>query len=121
MGVIDPNNNVLTTATARNKKVAEQEASRLALELLESDIPANITKKVAHMSSPKPSPVLGPSTPPFAPLSDSPLSNAPLSDTPLSNSPLSNMPLSNPPLSNPPVMPSSEGKKFIQRYPSFKK
>jgi len=35
MGVLDPNDVVLTTATARNKKVAEQDASRLALELLE--------------------------------------------------------------------------------------
>ena len=67
MGVIDPNNNVLTTATARNKKVAEQEASRLALELLESDVSANVTKKVNHTISPKPSPVLGPSSPPSEP------------------------------------------------------
>jgi hypothetical protein len=35
MGVLDPHDNVLVTSTARNKKVAEQEASRLALELLE--------------------------------------------------------------------------------------
>jgi len=34
MGVLDPNNSVIATATARNKKVAEQEASRLALEQL---------------------------------------------------------------------------------------
>jgi ribonuclease-3 len=34
MGVLDPADNVIATATARNKKVAEQEASRLALELL---------------------------------------------------------------------------------------
>jgi ribonuclease-3 len=64
MGVIDPSNNVLTTATARNKKVAEQEASRLALELLDSDINTNVTKKVNQTISPKPSPILGPSTPP---------------------------------------------------------
>jgi len=38
MGVLDPHNNILTTATARNKKVAEQEASRLALELLEPSL-----------------------------------------------------------------------------------
>ena len=31
-----PLDNVVTTATARNKKVAEQEASRLALELFET-------------------------------------------------------------------------------------
>lgn len=31
MGVIDPNGTVIATATARNKQVAEQEASRLAL------------------------------------------------------------------------------------------
>jgi ribonuclease-3 len=35
MGVLDPNDKVIATSTARNKKVAEQEASRLALELLE--------------------------------------------------------------------------------------
>ena len=35
MGVLDPNDNIITTATARNKKVAEQEASRAALDLLE--------------------------------------------------------------------------------------
>lgn len=35
MGVLSITDEVLTTATARNKKVAEQEASRLALELLE--------------------------------------------------------------------------------------
>lgn len=33
MGVIDPNGRVIATSTARNKKVAEQEASRLALEV----------------------------------------------------------------------------------------
>jgi ribonuclease-3 len=38
MGVLDPNDKILTTATARNKKVAEQEASRMALELLEPSI-----------------------------------------------------------------------------------
>lgn len=32
MGVLDPNGKVVATSTARNKKVAEQEASRLALE-----------------------------------------------------------------------------------------
>jgi ribonuclease-3 len=34
MGVLDPNGKVVATSTARNKKVAEQEASRLALEVL---------------------------------------------------------------------------------------
>ena len=34
MGVLDPHDTVVAVATARNKKVAEQEASRLALELL---------------------------------------------------------------------------------------
>lgn len=34
MGVLDPNGKVVATSTARNKKVAEQEASRLALEAL---------------------------------------------------------------------------------------
>jgi ribonuclease-3 len=33
MGVLDPNGRVVATSTARNKKVAEQEASRLALEV----------------------------------------------------------------------------------------
>lgn len=37
MGVLDPNDVVIATATARNKKVAEQEASRLALEALHDD------------------------------------------------------------------------------------
>jgi ribonuclease III len=37
MGVLDPSDNVLATATARNKKVAEQEASRLTLEMLMTD------------------------------------------------------------------------------------
>jgi hypothetical protein len=37
MGVIDPKDEskILATSTARNKKVAEQEASKLALLLLE--------------------------------------------------------------------------------------
>jgi ribonuclease-3 len=37
MGVIDINGNIVATATSRNKKVAEQDASRLALEKLELD------------------------------------------------------------------------------------
>ena len=36
MGVLDVQGNILATYTARNKKVAEQEASRLALERLEA-------------------------------------------------------------------------------------
>jgi len=40
MGVVDPQDRILTTATARNKKVAEQEASRAALELLGGDVPS---------------------------------------------------------------------------------
>jgi len=36
MGVLDIHGAVVATATSRNKKVAEQEASRLALEVLES-------------------------------------------------------------------------------------
>jgi ribonuclease-3 len=35
MGVLDPNDIVIATATARNKKVAEQESSRIALERLQ--------------------------------------------------------------------------------------
>jgi ribonuclease-3 len=38
MGVLDPNDKILTTATARNKKVAEQEASRAALDILEPSL-----------------------------------------------------------------------------------
>jgi ribonuclease-3 len=38
MGVLDPDDNVLATSTARNKKVAEQEASRLTLELLQGNV-----------------------------------------------------------------------------------
>ena len=34
MGVVDPSDKIIARATARNKKVAEQEASRLALEVL---------------------------------------------------------------------------------------
>ena len=34
MGVMDPQGTVIATSTARNKKVAEQEASRLALDIL---------------------------------------------------------------------------------------
>jgi ribonuclease-3 len=34
MGVVDPDDNIIAMSTARNKKVAEQEASRLALEKL---------------------------------------------------------------------------------------
>jgi len=36
MGVLDPMDRVVAISTARNKKVAEQEASRLALEILEA-------------------------------------------------------------------------------------
>jgi len=34
MGVLDPQGSVIATSTAKNKKVAEQEASRLALEIV---------------------------------------------------------------------------------------
>ena len=37
MGVLDPNDVILTTATARSKKVAEQEASRMALDYFEEE------------------------------------------------------------------------------------
>jgi ribonuclease-3 len=37
MGVLDPSGVVIATSTARNKKVAEQDASRLALEVLAGD------------------------------------------------------------------------------------
>jgi hypothetical protein len=51
MGVIDPSDKILTTATARNKKVAEQEASRLALELLEPSL--NESMNMKKVASPK--------------------------------------------------------------------
>ena len=38
MGVLDPSDKIIATATARNKKVAEQEASRVALELLDKNV-----------------------------------------------------------------------------------
>jgi ribonuclease-3 len=47
MGVLDPNEKILTTATARNKKVAEQEASRLALEQLDPSIELPVMEMVA--------------------------------------------------------------------------
>ena len=42
MGVLDPQGHVVVTSTARNKKVAEQEASRLALEIYTKKI---VTRK----------------------------------------------------------------------------
>jgi dsRNA-specific ribonuclease len=45
MGVLDPNDKIITTATARNKKVAEQEASRAALDLLEPQQEETVAKK----------------------------------------------------------------------------
>jgi hypothetical protein len=51
MGVLDPNNKIITTATARNKKVAEQEASRAALELLEPSL--NEVFNATNVPSPK--------------------------------------------------------------------
>lgn len=41
MGVLDLSGNVIATSTARNKKVAEQEASRLALSKLQEQTTAN--------------------------------------------------------------------------------
>jgi len=55
MGVLDPNDKILTTATARNKKVAEQEASRAALELLEPSL--NEAFNVMKVPSPVMTPV----------------------------------------------------------------
>lgn len=42
MGVLGVNGGIVATATSRNKKVAEQEASRLALEKLESEDAATL-------------------------------------------------------------------------------
>jgi len=57
MGVLDPSDNVIATSTARNKKVAEQEASRLALEKLEaSSSPRSLSPSSSSSPSPSPSP-----------------------------------------------------------------
>ena len=53
MGVLDPSDKILSTATARNKKVAEQEASRAALELLEPEEKISIEKTKIIRSRPK--------------------------------------------------------------------
>ncbi len=63
MGVLYPSDRIITTATARNKKVSEQEASRLALEQLEPSLneemnTKGISPKVSPKPSPKPSPKL---------------------------------------------------------------
>jgi hypothetical protein len=50
MGVIDPSDQVIATATARNKKVAEQEASRLALEKLEPSSPRSSSSSSSSSS-----------------------------------------------------------------------
>ena len=42
MGVIDPSGNVIAYSSARNKKVAEQDASRLALDILYNTVDTNI-------------------------------------------------------------------------------
>jgi ribonuclease-3 len=47
MGVLDPKGNVIATSTARNKKEAEQEASRLALASLELAKANTATKAAA--------------------------------------------------------------------------
>jgi ribonuclease-3 len=50
MGVLDPSDKILATATARNKKVAEQEASRLALEILEPSLTSTVASGIpVHM------------------------------------------------------------------------
>jgi hypothetical protein len=58
MGVLDPSDKILSTATARNKKVAEQEASRLALEKLDkstSKTPSSISLSFSTDSDSSPS------------------------------------------------------------------
>lgn len=42
MGVLDPAGKVIATSTARNKKVAEQEASRIALEIYQNQKVSNV-------------------------------------------------------------------------------
>jgi ribonuclease-3 len=49
MGVMDPEDRILTTATARNKKVAEQEASRAALELLDPTLKDDETRLIGKL------------------------------------------------------------------------
>jgi dsRNA-specific ribonuclease len=49
MGVVDPEDRILTTATARNKKVAEQEASRAALELLDPTLKDDETRLIGKL------------------------------------------------------------------------
>lgn len=79
MGVLDPSDRIIATATARNKKVAEQEASRSALEKLESSF-ATTTATDSRSSSPSPSPTLvappTSSSSPASPASASPTSSA---------------------------------------------
>ena len=76
MGVLDPSDRIIATATARNKKVAEQEASRSALEKLESSF-ATTTATDSRSSSPSPSPTLvAPPTSSASPASASPTSSA---------------------------------------------
>lgn len=52
MGVLDPSDRVIATATARNKKVAEQEASRLALECLDPASTMEESRSSSPMSQP---------------------------------------------------------------------
>jgi hypothetical protein len=62
MGVLDPADRVIATATARNKKVAEQEASRLALECLDpTEAPSMGDPSRSTSPSPTPSPSPSPS------------------------------------------------------------
>lgn len=62
MGVLDPSDKILATATARNKKVAEQEASRLALEILEPSLSSTMSSGIpAHMMDDTPATVQMPS------------------------------------------------------------
>ena len=68
MGVLDPNDKILTTATARNKKVAEQEASRMALELLEPTLQgAAAAAAVAAPAAYDPPPQMGSAAAMWAP------------------------------------------------------
>jgi ribonuclease-3 len=62
MGVLDPSDKILATSTARNKKVAEQEASRLALEILEPSLTSTTASGIpAHMMDETPATVHLPS------------------------------------------------------------
>jgi ribonuclease-3 len=109
MGVLDPSDNVIATATARNKKVAEQEASRTALEKLESSHTTS-SRSSSPSSSPSPSPSPSRSSS-FSSSSPSFLSSSTLPTSPVSSaspvSPAFHQPMLSFPLRPYPIPPPS--------------